>query len=175
MTFKLVPSLLRVNNQLLEAYARKSRATDEIKQDLGLPLDQDLLANIGLASIEEYIVLQTNERLNVGAEAVWSLSSLETPVKIESIFIDSPQADKFEFEILAHDDSSIFKLNLARNQTPYDLPEAPLSNEFKIRIIAKSRITLIRIICKPVIILDYIFPDGSLPPEIEVDPRSSVA
>ena len=156
MNHQLTPSLLSYNGQLIETYSRQSKANNEVKQDLGLPTDEPVNANIGLSSIEEYIILQNQDLIPKNGSVTWRLDSIGQPVKIESIFIDSPQADRFTFELLLGN-QVIFTLTLSRNKTPYDLPDAPLSDDVSIRITARDVINLVRIVCKPVAILETIY------------------
>ena len=58
MSYQLQPGLLPLNGQLVETYYRESRASTETKQALGLPTDIPISSNVGLSSIEEYIILQ---------------------------------------------------------------------------------------------------------------------
>lgn len=155
MTYQLQPGLLPVNGQLIETYSRDSRASDETKQSLGLPIDQPIKANIGISSVEEYIILQASA-IPKNDSRYWILNDLNQAIALESIYVDAPQADKFEFEILTLEGNTIFKLVLNRNQTPYDLPAAPLPSDLVVKIKATTNINLLRIICKPVVILDYI-------------------
>lgn len=155
MTYQLQPGLLPVNGQLIETYFRESRASEQTKQALGLPTDVPISSNVGISSVEEYIVLQS-ERISKNSSRYWALSDLNQAVKLESIYIDAPQADTFEFEILTLSGTVIFKLVLSRSDTPYELPTVPLPSDLVIKITASTDINLLRIICKPVVILDYI-------------------
>lgn len=155
MNYELKPSLIPVNGQLVEAYSRLSRATSEIREELGLPTAEDLRANIGIAPIEEYIILQA-VNINKNDEVYWRLDTLQQPIKIESIYVSSPQADRFDFQILDSSQNVVFTLSLSRNKTPYELPVSVLPPEFTIKIRARDGIQLLRIACKPAVILEYI-------------------
>ena len=155
MSYQLQPGLLPVNGQLIETYSRETRASDETKQALGLPTDQIVNANVGISSIEEYIILQASG-IPKDTSKYWVLNDLNQAIKLASIYVDAPQADKFEFEILTLEGNTIFKLVLNRNQTPYDLPTAPLPSDLVIKIKATTNINLLRLICKPVVVLEYI-------------------
>ncbi len=157
MNHQLTPSLLSYNGQLIETYSRESKANEEVREELGLPINEPVKANIGLSSIEEYIILQNQSVIGKNDSVTWELNSIGQPVRVESIFIDSPQSDRFTFELL-RDNQIIFTLVLSRNKTPYDLPDAPLSEDVSIRITARDVINLVRIVCKPVAILETIFP-----------------
>ncbi|MGK7899294.1 MAG: hypothetical protein AB4372_38170 [Xenococcus sp. (in: cyanobacteria)] len=87
MTHTLTPSLLDLEGRLIESYNRVSFATDEVKSNLGLSTEEDILANVSVASIEEFLVLQAGT-LNRGSTATWSLERIGQAVKIESVYID---------------------------------------------------------------------------------------
>ncbi len=157
MNHELTPSLLNYNGQLIETYSRESKANEEVREELGLPINEPVKANIGLSSIEEYIILQNQSVIGKNDSVTWQLNSIGQPVRVESIFIDSPQSDRFTFQLL-RDEQVIFTLVLSRNKTPYDLPDAPLSDDVSIRITARDVINLVRIVCKPVAILETIYP-----------------
>ena len=97
MNHQLTPSLLSYNGQLIETYSRESKANDEVREELGLPINEPVKANIGLSSIEEYIILQNQSVISKNDAVTWELNSIGQPVRVESIFIDSPQSDRFTF------------------------------------------------------------------------------
>lgn len=152
MSYQLQPGLLPVNGQLIETYFRESRASNSVKEALGLPIDQPISANIGISSIEEYIVF-VGDNIAKDNSKYWALSPVGQPLKIESIYIDSPLSDRFTFKIRTRQNIEIFSLILSRSQTPYDLPDAPLDPNYIIEIVASDQIDLVRIVAKPVVIL----------------------
>ena len=90
MGHKLLHGLVPINGQLVESYLRETKASDDIKQELGLSVNEQILANIGLSSIEEYLTLESDKTIDKGDFRLWDLTPFEQPFKIESILIDSP-------------------------------------------------------------------------------------
>ena len=167
MNHTLTPSLLDLDGRLIESYQRITQATAQVKTELGLPLDTEIKANIALASVEEFIVLQTGAIANNDVRT-WNLSRIGQDVKIESVFIDSPNADALTFEILK-ERNKIFTFNLNRNKTPYDFPENPLAPDLTISIKAKTNINFLRIVLKPVVILETLLADEDEPNRIIIE------
>ena len=160
MIHTLTPGLLDVDGRLIESYQRVSQATDEAKTDLGLPTDSDTIANLGVVSVEEFIILQT-AGIPKSEFRSWNLSRIGQDVKIESVFIDAPNVDSFAFEVLKNN-QVVFIFHLNRNKTPYDFPENPLTPDLTIRIRAKSPINLLRIVLKPVVILETLISEEEI-------------
>ena len=113
MTQKLESSIMQVNDLLLAGYRRVSKASDEIKSNLGLDPQQDIYAHLGIASVEEFIVLQSNN-IQQRQSKTWNLSKIEQAVKIESVYIDAPNADAFVFEILSSFDEMLLLHTIGR-------------------------------------------------------------
>ena len=152
MSYSYEPSLLDLNGRLIEGYRRKTRASNQVKQELDLSTSEAIYSNLGVTPVEEFLVLQATN-LNDNDLASWSLERIGQAVKIESVFVDAPNADSLTFQVLS-EGNIVFTFNLNRNKTPYDFPENPLSPNLQIRIKAKSNINILRIILKPVVILE---------------------
>lgn len=160
MKHKLEATVLQVGGQLIEGYERETKASPEKLRDLGLEIGEINKSQIGTALVEEFLVLQANNILQNNTVS-WNLERIGQDVKIESLFVDSPNSDALTFELF-NGDSKIFNFQLNRNKTPYDFPEAPLSPNLRIQIKAKSKIDLLRIVLKPVVILETFLPDEQL-------------
>ena len=159
MSYKLTHGLVPTNGQLVETYLRHTQASDDLKTTLGLATDEQILANIGLASIEEYLTLQTGSTINMGEFVTWDLSPLEQPFKVESILIDSPNNDTFTFQLLNETDEVKISLIFERKKTPYDFPLMVVPINWKIKVIAQnSAIDFLQVIGKPVALLDNLLP-----------------
>ncbi|MDJ0536641.1 MAG: hypothetical protein QNJ70_29830 [Xenococcaceae cyanobacterium MO_207.B15] len=159
MSYKLTHGLVPVNGQLVETYLRQTQANEDVKTTLGLSTDEQILANIGLASIEEYLTLQTTSTIDKGEFVIWDLSPLEQPFKVESILIDSPSNDTFTFQLLDENGRVKISLIFERKKTPYDFPLMVVPVNWKIKIIAQnSAIDFLQIIGKPVALLNNLLP-----------------
>lgn len=158
-SYKLTHGLVPINGQLVESFLRETQASDNIKTTLGLATDEQILANIGLASIEEYLTLSTGDTIDKGEKRIWDLSPLEQPFKVESILIDSPNNDTFTFQLLNEALEVKISLIFERRKTPYDFPLMVVPINWKIKVIAQnSAIDFLQIIGKPVALLDNLLP-----------------
>ncbi len=158
MSITLTPTIVDVDGRLLEAYERETQASPEKLTELKLDNGEAVLANIGVAQIPEFIVLQASE-ISKNQTVTWTLANLGQTLLLKSLYIDAPNADQLDFEIL-QDGHKIFDFFVRRSQTPYQFPPNPLPPNLQIRIVAKSPINFIRIALTPAIILETILPDA---------------
>ncbi len=163
MSIELSPSLLDVDGRLLEAYERITQAPQSKIDELNLNSSEDILATVGVAQISEYVILQ-GENIPSGQSRTWSLARLNQAVVIKSLFIDAPQADRLDFELLIGE-NKIFDFFINRSKTPYKFPDAPLPPNVSIRIKALTQINFMRIALQPAVILETLIPDEELTPE----------
>ncbi len=105
-----------------------------------------------VSAIEEYVVRRING-LNNGETKIIDFSDIDYPVKIESVYIDSPANDQFTIGILDSENTVIFTWSLGRDDTPIALPTVLITPGLKISLTASSNITKILIHCKPVAII----------------------
>lgn len=105
-----------------------------------------------VAAIEEYIVRRING-LNNNQTKIIDFTDVNYPVKIESVYIDSPANDQFTIAILDSQDNMIFTWSLGRDDTPLNLPTVLITPDLKISLTASSNITKILIHCRPVSII----------------------
>ncbi len=161
MSLELTPTILDFGGRLLEAYERPTQASSEKITELKLDNGEQLLTNIGVAQIPEFIILQA-QNIAKGKIKSWSLARVNQTLLLKSLFIDTPSSDKFDFQIL-NDGVKIFDFFVSRSQTPYEFPAAPLPPSLSIQVEAISRIDFLRIVLQPAVILDTLLPDEDLP------------
>lgn len=155
MSLKLIPSLLNVGGLLVENYQRSSRATDEAKIAVGILPNQECNAGIGIASVTEYITMFVRD-LGKNEIAVFDLSQLEQSVKLDSFYIDSPDADSVLFELYSEDNTKILTQSFGKSQTPISFPSAPLPPTVKIKVKALTDVKYMQLVLVPVVILQAI-------------------
>lgn len=155
MSFELVPSLTEVGGILVEGYKRLTRASEEEKEAVGIADNADAYANIGVASVEEYVTMSVTD---VGRRemAVFDLMQFQQPMRIASLYIDDPRSDSIVVEAFLPDDTKIMKLNFSRNRTPYQFPSAPLPPHVKVKVTALSDTKYIQLVLIPVVILENV-------------------
>ena len=105
-----------------------------------------------VSAIEEYVVRRVNG-LNNGQTKIIDFSDINYPVKIESVYIDSPANDRFTIGILDSQNNVIFSWYLNRDDTPLALPTVLITPGLKVSLTANSNINKILIHCKPVAII----------------------
>ena len=105
-----------------------------------------------VAPIEEYIIRRVNGLIS-GQTKIIDFTDINYPVKIESVYIDSPANDQFTIAILDSQDNTIFAWSLGRDNTPLALPTVLITPDLKISLTANSDITKILIHCRPVSII----------------------
>lgn len=158
---KLIHGLISANGQLVETYIRETKASDAVKQILGLATDEQILANIGLSSIEEYLMLESSF-IAKGNSQLWDLSILDQPFKVESILIDSPYNDTFTLEFLDENNIKKYSQPFERQKTSQELPLIVIKANWKIQVTANnSDIDYLQIIGKPVALLESIYPSNT--------------
>lgn len=156
---KLTHGLVPVNGQLVESYLRVTKANDQVKEALGLSTTEQILANIGLASIEEYLTLETSSVIVKGDSRIWDLTEFNQPFKVESILIDSPYNDTFQFELLDENSTVKFSQPFERNKTTEELPMLVVKTGWKIKVTANnSDVEYLQILGKPVALSEVIYP-----------------
>ena len=161
MSHKLLHGLVPINGQLVESYLRETKASDEIKQELGLSANEQILANIGLSSIEEYLTLESDGTIDKGDFRLWDLTPFEQPFKIESILIDSPDNDTFTLQLLNEANQVQFSQPFERKKTTEQLPLIVVKTNWKIKIIAtNSPVDYLQIIGKPIALLETVYPSN---------------
>ena len=160
MSIQLTPTILDFGGRLLEGYERQTQASAEKIAELKLDNGEAVLANIGVAQIPEYIELQA-QNIAKNTSKTWSLDRLGQTVVLKSLYIDAPNADRLDFEILSNG-VKIFDFFVNRSDTPYEFPVSPLPPTLSIKVVAKSQINFLRITLQPAVILETLVPDEDL-------------
>jgi hypothetical protein len=151
MSIILKPTLVPLNGEYVEVYERDSRVDAATKQKFGLSTTEPLKTSIGVAQVPEYILLTTSN-IPAGSSKTFDLQMVEQAIEIESVFIDSPSADQFTFEI--YDGANkILSFILPRNMTPYEFPTVVLPPNVNIKILADKQIDYVRIYAKPAVLI----------------------
>ena len=163
MTIQLTPTILDLDGRLLESYERATQASAEKLSELNLDNGEEVFAKVGVAQVPEFVILQA-QNIAKNETKTWSLSRVNQALVIKSLFIDAPQADRLDFEIILGD-STIFDFFVNRSQTPYEFPTAPLPSDVSIKIKPRSEINFLRITLQPAVILDTLIPDEDLEAE----------
>lgn len=156
MSIKLFNGLLDIGGILTETYYRKSRASSEAKQELGLDPNKEYDANIGIASIDEYVVLSASG-IGKNVEMCFYLSEFEQDLKLCSMYIDNANQDSAIIEVQIPSEaedaengySTLLVQTFNRNKTPVAFPDAPLPPNVRLKVTAKSSIDYLQLALKP--------------------------
>ena len=119
--FTIHSGLVNVGGILTETKVRNARATPEALTGLGLDPTQTYKSSIGIASIQEYLVMYAEDDT-----VYFNIGVFEQSVKLESIFIADANQDKFVFEVWRGTEKQLFKQTFQRSDTPIQMPSAPL-------------------------------------------------
>lgn len=153
--YTITNGLINVGGILTETKVRKSRASEEAKLALGLDPARDHKSSIGIASIQEYMIMYA-ENISQGETVSFRLSIWEQDVKLESIYPGDANQDKFEFEIWREDGEKVFTQVFQRTQTPIQLPAAPLPPNTVIVFTAKADISYLQLCFIPCQIISVV-------------------
>lgn len=156
MSIKLFNGLIAIGDILTETYYRKSRATSEAKQELGLDPEKDYDASIGISTVDEYVVMSIGQ-VTQGDVAVFDLAQFEQPLILKSLYIDNANQDAVVIEVLASvvgyqeivNYRPLLQQTFNRNKTPVAFPDAPLPPNVRLRITAKTDISYMQLAFKP--------------------------
>lgn len=150
------PTVTEIDGQLVEAYERITNAPAEAIEALGLDPEKSHWARIGVASVNEYVrLIATN--IPKGERRTWRIADLRQDVEIDSIYIDAPNQDSFDLEVYDKDGRKLLDLTIRRNQAPFDLANAILTQDLTLKIYAREQIDLILINCRPAVLLQDLY------------------
>ncbi len=152
MTRELTPGLIDVGGNLVENYERVTIATDEAKSRLGLDPTQEYKASIGIAAVEEYVIFR-EYGIPKNETRDFYLSRSQQPLRLASLYIDSPNSDVIVFEIHKDGVGKLMDFTLIKNKTPFEFPDAPLDNDLIIKVKALDNINYVQLVFKPCVIL----------------------
>lgn len=150
--YQIRPSVARVGDRLIETYERKSNATNESLESLGLDPNADNYAQVGITAINEYIRLIATG-IKKGEAHSWKIADIGQDIEIDSIYIDTPNADSFDLEIYGNNGSKLLDLTVGRYKAPYDLPNAILTQNLTLQVVARADIGMVLINCRPAVLL----------------------
>ncbi len=165
---EIVSSLALVDSQLIETYERKTNASAEKIENLGLNPLEPPYAQIGTAPIKEFVRLLAFN-LSAGQRQSWKMSSIGQELEIDSIYIDSPNQDSFDLEVYDENGNKPLDLTVRRNQAPFDLPNAILTKNLTLKIFARNYINTAIIICRPAVLLaDFVSEETAINSQVGV-------
>jgi len=153
MTYELTPGLIDVGGILVENYQRESLADNSAKEALGLSLDITPKAGIGIAAVEEFLVLKTN-LLPVGGEQTFLVIDYAKALQLVSLIVDAPKNKSIRLQVRgSRGASGILDQVFIRTQTPYHFPPFPLDDASTIKITAVDAEARVHLVCKLCVIL----------------------
>jgi len=156
MTQKLELSILQVGDLSLAGYQRKSKASPEVLQGLGLNPGDDNIVRIGSASIQEVVLLEATN-ISKRESKTWDLAALEQDMRIEGVYPCSPESDSLKLELLTGNTIQ-FESVVNKNETFTAFPVIVFGATHSLKITATENISFIQIILKPVSVLEVISP-----------------
>ena len=153
---KIRPTVAQFDGDLVESYERVTNASAEKLESLGLDPNQEYYAKIGTAPITEYIRLIA-KYMKEGDTQSWKIADIGQVLEVDSIYIDAPNQDSFDLEVYDQNNEKLLDLTISRNESPYDLPNAPLTTDLTLVVRARNTINTCTILCRPAVLLaDYL-------------------
>lgn len=82
----------------------------------------------------------------------WENPDIEEGVKIHSLYIDAPEEDRLDFELLDAQDNPITMWRFGRNDTPYEFPKLEFAKfvKLKLKAVGGNGISGVFLYCTPV-------------------------
>lgn len=155
MNLELIPSLTDVGGIIVEGYKRLTKASEQEKAGVGVPNNEDVYANVGVASIEEYVTMNVFD-VAKNEMAVFELAQFNQPLRLESLYIDDPRSDSVTVEVFLPGNVKIMSQKFSKNRTPFKFPTVPLPPQVTIKVTALSDVKLIQLVLVPVVILSSV-------------------
>lgn len=146
------PAVSLLNGQLVESYERKTNASPEQLEAVGLDPNEEYYSKIGTSPVTEYVRL-IGKYLQSGDTQRWDIAKVGQMLEIDNIYIDAPNQDSFDLEIYDLNNEKLLDLTVSRNKSPLELPNAPLTTDLSLVIRARNTINTVVVICRPAVLL----------------------
>ena len=159
--FAIRPSVHRIDGQLIETYERKTNASPEQLEELGLDPNIDHYSRLGIASVNEYVRLVAYN-IQQGTRHEWKIADLGTDVEIDNVYIQVPTQDSFDLEIYDANGNQLLDLAVGRSRELQDLPDSVLTQDLTIKLYARANIGLAVINCRPAVLLGTLYSNETL-------------
>ena len=153
MTIKLFNGLINIGGILTETYYRKTRATDTAKKELGLSLTEDYNASIGIASVEEYLVL-TKASMAKNSTTVHDLTTYDQAFTVQNVQSSGMESDQFVMTVLNVTGTVLYRRVVNKNLAFYPLSGIYVPPAGKIELLASTAIESVTIVLKPCMVLN---------------------
>lgn len=171
-SINLTPNLFQLGNRLIETYQRPTRATDDNLQQQGLDPNETIFANVGTASIEEYLTV-TFHSTPANTEKRISLDPLSQAVMLKSLAVNNSATGSLELRIYGNNGVSsgvlVAGLTIPQPELGYLLPPIVVQTSGELGIVSTVPRSLITVTLKPIALLgdlnNYVppAPDQSFP------------
>ena len=148
MAIKIFNGLINLGGILTETYYRKTRASDEARQELGLDLEQEYNASIGIASVNEYITLR-QRGIGVNIQYRFELAPYDQALELVSVFTGNMNTDRFNLLAYAPDDWVEYRYTVNKNLAFYPMPRIVIPKGGYITVTPQEFLGCIVLVLKP--------------------------
>lgn len=162
MSIKVFNGLINLGGILTETYYRKTRATNEAKQELGLDPTKDYNASIGIASLSEYVTL-TKLNLANGSTTIHNLTFFDQDFELHRVYSSSLNQDQFTLTVFDSGGQAIYKYAVNKNLAFYPIENVVIPKGGKIEILAQSTMSSLTVVLKPCSIIANAIPPAPTP------------
>lgn len=152
MSIKLFNGLINLGGILTETYYRKTRATSDAKAELGLDPAKDYNSSIGIASVEEYVILSKNSTA-ANATHTFNLAPFDQPFRIASVQTYGMDTDQFSFTINNASNAPIYRRVINKNLAFYPIENIFVPTGGSIVITPSTPLGSITISLKPCMVI----------------------
>jgi hypothetical protein len=152
MSIKVFNGLINLGGILTETYYRKTRATNEAKSELGLDLAKEYNASIGIASINEYVVL-TKLNLAVNSTTIQNLAPFDQDFEIVNVQTSNLNSDQYGFGVLDSGGQPLYRYSVNKNLGFYPIRDIFVPKGGRLEIFAQAAIPSFTVVLKPCVVI----------------------
>ena len=150
--FAIRPAVTKLNGQLIETYERKTNATPEQLEALGLDPTEENYSRLGIQAVREYIQLIGLD-IPAGKRMRWNIADIGQELEIDNVYVQAPTQDSFDLEVHNADDIKLLDYTVSRERKLLEMPDSLLTTDLTLTVFAHKHIGLIAINCRPAVLL----------------------
>lgn len=156
--FTLTNGLINVGGILTETKVRKSRASEEAKIALGLDPTQEYKSSIGITKVQEQIVI-SSPVLGNRDTYIFPLATYEQPMKLVSLYSDSPQKDEFFLTLHNPQTFLVFSVTFNKNLLTLQLPQITIPQDYVLQVSSLKGVDKVTGVFVPVDVISLVVPE----------------
>jgi hypothetical protein len=156
MNNTFVSTVIKYGSELIEGYRRKTRASPEELERLGLDSQIERFPVVGVAGLQEYVIFQS-ANIPDNESRTFDLSKFGDDLCFVSLYVENTTDDDLWIEAISPDNQSLIKQRIGKNKSPFFFPDNPIPSYMKIRITALRHISFVRLAAKTCKIIETFY------------------